>query len=234
MCHEQWALRVVKRLRFFVLILGMTFLTNTQANNDLAKGEITLYDGLVGANLVNPEENLLRTADAVWVPANSEALIPVTVPFRHGSGLSIIEPSITLSGKYLALARSIVTPKGNRTVCKVLNPTNAGVFLKRRTVVATIQNISIDSVTVVDDKWEHKQDNTEEFVSMEGQLESISQKGIKLEKNSLKDDEYRQLVGLIYQNLDLFATGMKDLVGTDIVKHEIDTGGCSPDSKKIL
>ena len=43
------------------MILGMTFLTNTQANIDLAKGEITLYDGLVGANLVNPEENLLRS-----------------------------------------------------------------------------------------------------------------------------------------------------------------------------
>ena len=103
--------QVIKSLNHDI-ILGMTFLTKTQANIDLAKGEITLYDGLVGANLVNPEENLLRTVDAVWVPAKSEALIPVTVPFRHGSGLSIIEPSITLSGKYLALARSIVTPKG--------------------------------------------------------------------------------------------------------------------------
>jgi len=191
-----------------------------------------LYDGLVGANLVNPEENLLRTVDAVWVPARSEALIPVTVPFRHGSGLSIIEPSITLSGKYLALARSIVTPKGNRTVCKVLNPTNAGVFLKRRTVIASIQKISIDSVTVVDDNWNDIQDNTEKSVSLEGQLESFSQKGIKLEKSSLTDDEYRQLVGLIYQNVDLFATGMKDLVGTDIVKHEIDTGDARPIRKR--
>jgi len=191
-----------------------------------------LYDGLVGANLVNPEENLLRAVDAVWVPAKSEALIPVTVPFRHGSGLSIIKPSITLSGKYLALARSIVTPKRNRTVCKVLNPTNAGVFLKRRTVLASIQKISINSVTVVDDNWNNTQDNTEKSVSLEGQLESISQKGIKLEKNSLKDEEYRQLVGLIYQNIDLFATGMKDLVGTDIVKHEFDTGNARPIRKR--
>ena len=124
--------------------------------------------------------------------------------FRSGSGLSIIEPSITLSGKYLALARSIVTPKGNRTVCKVLNPTNAGVFLKRRTVIASIQKIAIDSVTVVDDNWRGTQENTEGFVSLEDQSKSISQKGIKLEKNSLKDDEYRQLVGLIYQNVDFF------------------------------
>jgi len=63
-------------------------------------------------------------------------------------------------------------------------------------------------------------------------LKSISQKGIKLEKNSLKDDEYRQLVGLIYQNVDLFATGMKDLEGTDIVKHEIDTGNARPIRKR--
>jgi len=76
------------------------------------------------------------------------------------------------------------------------------------------------------------QDNTERSVSLEGQLESISQKGIKLEKNSLKDEEYRQLVGLIYQNVDLFATGMKDLVGTDIVKHDIDTGDARPIRKR--
>ena len=55
--------QVIKSLNHDI-ILGMT-LTNTQANIDLAKGEITLYDGLVGANLVNPEENLLRTVDAV-------------------------------------------------------------------------------------------------------------------------------------------------------------------------
>jgi len=223
--------QVIKSLSHDI-ILGMTFLTNTQANIDLAKGEITLYDGLVGANLVNPEENLLRTVDAVWIPARSEALIPVTVPFRHGTGLSIIEPSISLSRKYLALARSIVTPKGNRTVCKVLNPTNVGVFLKRHSVLASIQKISIDSVTVVDDNWTATQVNTEKFVSLEGQLESLAQKGIKLERNSLKDDEYRQLVGLIYQNIDLFATGMKDLVGTDIVKHEIDTGDARPIRKR--
>ena len=66
------------------------------------------------------------------------------------------------------MARSIVTPKGNRTVCKVLNPTNAGFFLKRRTVLASIQKISIDSVTVLDDNWSDTQDNTEKFVSLEG------------------------------------------------------------------
>ena len=77
--------QVIKSLNHDI-ILGMTFLKNTQANIDLAKGEITLYDGLVGANLVDPDENLLQTVDAVWVPARSEALMPVTVPFRHGSG----------------------------------------------------------------------------------------------------------------------------------------------------
>jgi len=92
--------------------------------------------------------------------------------------------------------------------------------------------LSLDSVTVVDDNWNDIQDNTEKSVSLEGQLKSISQKGIKLEKNSLKDDEYRQLVGLIYQNVDFFATGMKDLVGTDIVKHEIDTGDARPIRKR--
>ena len=54
------------------MILGMDFFTQTQANIDVASGVITLYAFLVGANLVNPHEALLHTADAVLIPPKSE------------------------------------------------------------------------------------------------------------------------------------------------------------------
>jgi len=215
------------------MILGMDFLTKTQANIDVPSGIITLYDGLVGANLVNPNEALLRTADAVLIPPKSEAIVPVITSRRFGSVLSIIEPSVSLAGKHLALARAIVIPKFNRTVCKLLNPTESHVFLKRRTVLASIQEISIDSVNVIDDKvLPTPTSGKKPDVPFTEQLEVIRSKGINLEQNSLNEEEFRRLVNLIYHNTDLFATGMRDLVGTDVVSHDIDTGDAKPVRKR--
>ena len=106
----------------------MDFFAQTQANIGVASGVITLYDGLVGANLANPHEALLRTADVVLIPPKSGAILPVITSRRYGSVLSIIEPSVSLTGKQLALARAIVIQKFNRTVCKLLNPTECHVF----------------------------------------------------------------------------------------------------------
>ena len=61
------------------------------------------------------------------------------------------------------------------------------------------------------------------------QLEVIKLKGIVLEQNDLPKEQYEKLVNLIFTNIDLFATGMHDFVGTDIVKMEIDT--ISPDPR---
>ena len=57
--------------------------------------------------------------------------------------------------KKLALAKAIVNPTKNRTVCKVLNPTNEPVFLRRRAVLATIQSLTADDICSVMDAESH-------------------------------------------------------------------------------
>jgi len=54
-------------------------------------------------------------------------------------------------------------------------------------------------------------------------LEVIKSKGIVLEQNDSPKEQYETLVNLTFTNIDLFATDKHDLVGTDIVKMEIDT-----------
>jgi len=44
----------------------------------------------------------------------------------------------------------MVLPKQGRTVCKLLNPTNSSIFLKRRPTIAVINKLSIDSINVID------------------------------------------------------------------------------------
>ena len=94
---------------------------------------------------------IVRTADAVLVPTRSEALIPVLIPPHFGPGLSIIELSIKLYKLQLAFAKSMVSSARNRTVCKIMNPTNVAKFLKRKTPLGVIRNLAVDSMTVIDD-----------------------------------------------------------------------------------
>ena len=137
---------------------------------------------------------------------------------------------------HLALAKCIVTPYRNRTVCKVMNPTNVAKFLKRRTPLGVIQKLHLDSVTVIDDddmsSSEHEVAKIDSEVPLTKQLEMIADKGIKLQQNSLTTDEFHKLVNLLFKNLDLFATGMQDLVGTDVETMHIDTGDARPVRKR--
>ena len=110
-------------------------------NIDMATGVITFYDDLVGLNMTKGDEILLRTVNTVRIPPKSEALIPVSVPTFFKSKISLIEPAANLHYKNLALAKAIVLPKNNTTVCKILNPTDTHIFLKRRTTVAVIEKL---------------------------------------------------------------------------------------------
>jgi len=88
------------------MILEITFLNETKANIDMESHILTLYNDLVGINLISDRDVIVRTADAVLVPPRSEALIPVLIPPNFGSGLSIIKLSIKLRTLQLALAKS--------------------------------------------------------------------------------------------------------------------------------
>ena len=218
------------------MVLGIRFLNDTKANIDLESHILTLYNDLVGTNLISDKEVIVRTADAVLIPPKSEALIPVLIPPYFGPGLSIIEPSVKLYTLQLALAKSMVSPVRNRAVCKVMNPTNVAKFLKRKTPLGVIQKLTVDSMTVIDDidsnlgLPQHTDDDME-FTHVR-KLEILVKRGINLQQNSLSLKEYHDLIDLIFNNRDLFATGMTDLVGTDVVKMHIDTGDAQPVRKR--
>jgi len=48
----------------------------------------------------------------------------------------------------------------------------------------------------------------------------------------LSREQFEKLTNLIFRNFDLFATGMKDFVGTDVLYHSIDTGDANPVRKR--
>ena len=111
-------------------------------------------------------------------------------------------------------------------MCNVLNPTNDPVFLRHRAVLATIQSLMADDICSVTDAESHliSESTNEEPTTLKERLEAIARKEIHLERNEMTEEQFDQLSKLIYKNLDLFATELTDLVGTDIVTQNIDTG----------
>jgi len=74
--------------------------------------------------------------------------------------------------------------------------------------------------------------NNDDNITYARRLEILTEKGINLQQNSLALDEYYDLIDLLFENRDLFATSMHDLVETDVVEMEIDTGDVQPVRKR--
>jgi hypothetical protein len=62
--------------------------------------------------------------------------------------------------------------------------------------------------------------------------EAIEKKGITLEGTVTEGEELNKLITLLYRNSDIFATCLKDLVGTNIIQYDIDIGNHPPIRQK--
>ena len=147
------------------------------------------------ANLNKQSEVLLKTVNAVEIPPKSESIIPVSVPPFYKSQLSVVEPATSLNLRRLALAKAIVYPSKNRTVCKVLNPTDKTVYLGRRAVIGTIQGIAAEDIcSDVDvDTEVNPVPRNEVPTTLAERLEAIASKEIKLERHEMTEEQYEQL-----------------------------------------
>jgi len=166
----------------------------------------------------------LRTVhmNAVHIPARSEALIPVRVPQLCRPQLSLVEPATTISSKRLALAKTLVFPSQNRTVCRVLNHSDKSVYLNGRMLIATIQGVTEDDMCEeVTDRWEDgTETDNDTTLTLQERLTALAEKEIDLKRHNMTDEQFDTLSKLLYAHLDLFAISIKDLAGTDVVKHE--------------
>jgi len=111
---------------------------------------------------------------------------------------------------------------------------NVAKCLRHQTVIGVIGRISIESVNVIDNlspsEWETKEETSQ--ITLNDHLQVISQTGITAEQSDLSTDEYKALVKVLYDNRDLFATSICNLVDTDVVKMDIDTGDAKPVKKR--
>ena len=222
---------VVKGL-FQKVILGTDFLENNKARVDFGAGVISFHDALTMAEFepcAGKIQAKVKTAVCTLIPPRSEALIKAKVDRHYKLSESIVEPIARLGERNLAMARSVVMPKSHKIVCRLLNPTNAGIYLPLGCLIGTIEPIRVNN-NVNNINAEPKMLGSKSFASAEDLLEEY---GIKLDRESLTQDEYDRLACFLADNVDIFARSMADLPGTDRAVHDVDTGSAAPVRQRI-
>ena len=104
-----------------------------------------------------------------------------------------------------------------------MNITEKEIKLKPKTTVGFLS-----PVTIEDSTQQKITSETKIRISHEEQLKTVTEKGISLKDCAMTGSDFHALVELLYNNLDLFATSLKELTGCTVLKHRIETGNNPP------
>jgi hypothetical protein len=218
---------------FHECILGTDFLLKSHAKVDFHARFVTFYDDLTALPLLPLQTpgSLLRLAMGITIPPCSEVLTKVFMDRRYSPQLSIVEPLPTIGGRQLAVAKTLVHPAGSSTVCRLLNPTNAPISLPASTPVATIEPIDVkdvDNQRLLSGAPGQQTEFVRSVSSMppvthQDKLDELHKIGVPIKQDKLTYSQFAALTDFLYDNRDLFAQSIRDLPGTDIVTHTIDT-----------
>ena len=208
------------------IILGSNFLKDFAGAVDYTSETVSFFNKGIVLNFVKEQEQgnaNIMLLDSCTLQPRSETLTNVYCKEQF-TGTGLIAPNSCSIKQTFSVARSLVCPKDGKAVCRILNPTNEPITLKKDRILATIQHIDNKDIQSQDDS-NHRPNVTEEEIE---DLHILDDLGIKLENEKLSETQKQQLVRLIVTNKDLFAKSLGDMPGTDLHYHKIDTGDASP------
>ena len=212
--------RIVQRLSQDV-ILGLDFLHATSARIDVPSKTLELYDGLAVASMQSVGEFTAKAIRTVSVPPLSEAVFPI-----KAKGLPSQEDFVLEGGAFpcaaLMVARTLVR-SGRRVCCRVLNPTDSPIVIKADAPVGYLSSITdvqrTISLSPPDDK---------PLPSVSEMRKALEEKGVTFQGTAVAGPDLNRLIKLLYRNLDVMATCLAELPGTDVMHYRIDTGDAEP------
>ena len=121
--HISHTAYVVNNLCNDQMLLGRSFMAETSMVMDFAQGIATIHSNLVPIKLINKNRKdfLAKTTKSLFMPAYTEALVPVRCSKRFRNCDVILEPNIYNQYRTVAIARVINHTDNCRTFCRVLN-----------------------------------------------------------------------------------------------------------------
>ena len=168
---------------------------------------------LVVAKLLNQSSEwseTARTVNSVILKPYTETVVRLSLRKAYrGADAVVLEPMTRLENQQFWKARVVVHPTGQTTACKVCNPTAETIVLKQWVPLATVERINVNAISVMEGVPETISRSPEERKVEWSRLEQI---GVKLNNVALTTEEKEELMDLLIDNKDLFATDMWQLV----------------------
>ena len=106
------------------VILGKDFLDANEADISCWQHCLYLQRGLIATPIVSEEEfrfNTVSTVSTVRIPPLHEALIPVRCFARNNNVVAITQPMPYMAERCIGVAKCLVQPANNATVCRIVN-----------------------------------------------------------------------------------------------------------------
>ncbi len=138
-------------------IVGNDFLLETKAKLDFGLREIWFYDDTVCLRLFDNTLTvpLIATLRRTVLPPRSETLVPTRMSRCINEEVALIEPLPMQDDQRYVVARTLVKPFRNRTFCRIANPTNQNIYLKRNWKLASLDtDLETDSISVIESNEE--------------------------------------------------------------------------------
>ena len=194
---------------------------------------VTFENDMVGSNIWSPlprEAAYVSALTTVVVPPMSEMLIKLKINQNYKPQQSLLTPLDNLHSKNIAMAKCLISPRDHETFCKVLNPTQASVYIKKNTRLGIIQPVHNDEIFALNDSNKENNNNKikETNISLKTAEDIVKELEIPIHKEHLSEEEYGELIEFLAKNQDLFAKSIVDLPGTDVMYYKIDTGDAKP------
>ncbi|KAK3105624.1 hypothetical protein FSP39_002098 [Pinctada imbricata] len=133
----------------------------------------------------------------------------------------------------LIAAKCLVKVHKRKAIMKVLNPTYSNVRLRKRQVIATVEEIQADEIIPLTDS---ESLHSPEISAIEtGQDETHKNElNFDLSESDLSDKQKENLLEFLHQHKDVFSTDLSQIGKTSLYKHKIDTvPGAKPVRKQF-
>lgn len=208
------------------VIFGLDALRDNNIVIDVANSSLSVANNLFTVPLLHrfASRQILRTINSITVQPYHEVRLPVRIAAQYKLCPSIIEPLLTAQRTPITVAKVYVEPKEHVTVCQLVNLSDKPVTVCARRAIATISPADImsnDSDDVSDAYTSGVSDIHEDNLPHEEKLTTLRKIGFKLTLGDLNQTQFEELVDILYEYREVFATEVTQLPGVRDVEYEI-------------
>ncbi len=166
-------------------LLGFDFLQASNAKIFTNTNTLTLFDDLTAVKMAAYDSEVaVALVSNVSIPPRSEAVLAVRTTGKQPSGTYMIEQNPQVMHNTLWVARALVNTNATNMPCRVLNPTDKPIKLRKGTQLGYLSSVTqLDSHTP--DKEVRITDEQLAQMTHEEKIQILDKKGVSLEGTAL-------------------------------------------------